>query len=354
MQASRPGYRLALIATLLAVVVVLLGAYTRLTHAGLGCPDWPGCYGFLAVPMSEHKQSLAALRFPETPLEVHKGWNEMIHRYFAGALGLVILALAVQAVRRREQPGQPLKLPLLLLAVVIAQAAFGMWTVTLQLWPQVVTAHLLGGFTTLSLLFLLCLRLSGAIAPLPAVSSRLRAFAGVALLLVIGQIALGGWVSSNYAAVACTDFPTCHGQWWPRMDFVNAFDLTHHDIGPNYLGGLLYGEARTAIHVTHRLGALSVTLASLVLAGMLWRQGLGRLAALLLAALAIQLGLGIGNVLLNLPLAVAVAHNGGGAALLLVLVLVNYRLRLPARVAQRDEVPASISNTTGQLDLPRA
>ncbi len=350
---AKPGYRLALIATLLAVVVVLLGAYTRLTHAGLGCPDWPGCYGFLAVPMSEQKQNLAALRFPEAPLEVTKGWNEMIHRYFAGALGLVILALAAQAIRRRGQPGQPVKLPLLLLAVVIAQAIFGMWTVTLQLWPQVVTAHLLGGFTTLSLLFLLCLRMSGALAPWPAVDGRLRKFAGIAMLAVIVQIALGGWVSSNYAAVACTDFPTCHGEWWPRMDFANAFNLTHHDIGPNYLGGLLYGEARTAIHLTHRIGALCVTLVLLLLAAMLIRRGLGRLAGLLIAALALQVGLGISNVLLNLPLTVAVAHNGGGAALLLVLVLVNYRLRQPAHAARQTE-PASISNTTGQLDLPRA
>lgn len=350
---SRPGYRLAVFATLLAVVVVLLGAYTRLTHAGLGCPDWPGCYGFLAVPMSEHKQALAAERFPEAPLEVHKGWNEMVHRYFAGALGLVILGLAVQALRRRDEPGRPVKLPLLLLGVVIAQAAFGMWTVTLQLWPQVVTAHLLGGFATLSLLFLLCLRLSGRLPALAApVPPRLRLFAFAAMLLVIGQVALGGWVSSNYAAVACTDFPTCHGEWWPQMDFVRGFDPTQHDIGPNYLGGLLYGEARTAIHVTHRLGALSVTLVLLVLAGMLWRHGLGRLTGLLLAALALQVGLGISNVVFNLPLAVAVAHNGGGAALVLVLVLVNYRLRLASPVAAASH--RSVSNSLGRLDLPRA
>lgn len=209
------------------------------------------------------------------------------------------------------------------------------------------------GFTTLSLLFLLCLRLSGALAPLPAVDGRLRRFAGIALLAVVAQITLGGWVSSNYAAVACTDFPTCHGEWWPRMDFANAFNLTHHDIGPNYLGGLLYGEARTAIHVSHRIGALLVTLVLLLLAAMLMRRGLGRLAGLLIAALALQVGLGISNVVFNLPLAVAVAHNGGGAALLLVLVLVNYRLRQPAHATRQTE-PASISNTTGQLDLPRA
>lgn len=352
---AKPGYRLAVIATLLAVVVVLLGAYTRLTHAGLGCPDWPGCYGFLAVPMSEQAQSLAALRFPDAPVEVQKGWNEMVHRYFAGALGLVILGLAVQAVRRRSLPGQPLKLPLLLLVVVIAQAAFGMWTVTLQLWPQVVTAHLLGGFTTLSLLFLLSLRLSGQRLAAPPVPRRLRTLAMIGMLAVIAQVALGGWVSSNYAAVACTDFPTCHGEWWPDMDFANAFNLTHHDIGPNYLGGMLYGEARTAIHLTHRLGALAVTLILLALGWQLWRHGLPRLAALLLAALALQISLGISNVLLNLPLAVAVAHNGGGALLLLVTVLINHRLRLnPVAGVVPAPQPHPNSNTTGRLDLPRA
>ncbi|PTU74447.1 COX15/CtaA family protein [Pseudomonas mangrovi] len=326
---SRPGFRLALFATVLAVVVVLLGAYTRLTHAGLGCPDWPGCYGFLGVPMSEHKQVLAAERFPDAPLEVIKGWNEMVHRYFAGALGLVILGLAVQALRRRREPGQPLKLPLALLAIVIIQAAFGMWTVTLKLWPQIVSAHLLGGFATLSLLFLLSVRLSGRVPAMAAVPRVLRVVARVGLLLVIGQIALGGWVSANYAAVACTDLPTCHGEWWPEMDFASGFNLAQH-VGPNYLGGQLYGEARTAIHMSHRLGALLVCAVLLLLAWQLWRNRLPRLAGLLLAALALQIGLGLSNVLLHLPLAVAVAHNAGGAALLLVLVLINYRLRRPA------------------------
>ena len=172
-------------------------AYTRLTHAGLGCPDWPGCYGFISVPNGETQLAHAELHFPEAPVEARKGWNEMVHRYFAGTLALMIMALAAQAVRRRHNGGQPLKLPLLMLCVVIAQAAFGMWTVTLKLWPQVVTAHLLGGVATLSLLFLLTLRLSGAFAPLPQLPSRLRLLAALGLVLVIGQIALGGWVSSN-------------------------------------------------------------------------------------------------------------------------------------------------------------
>lgn len=331
---SKPGYRFALFATVLAVVVVLLGAYTRLTHAGLGCPDWPGCYGFIGVPMSEHTQTLAEARFPEAPVEVAKGWYEMVHRYFAGSLGLVILGLAIQALRRRNEMGQPLKLPLLLLGLVMLQAAFGMWTVTLKLWPQVVTAHLLGGFATLSLLFLLTLRLSGKTAALANLPARLRSLAALGLLLVIGQIALGGWVSSNYAAVACVDLPTCHGEWWPAMDFANGFHLTQH-IGPNYLGGQLDSDARTAIHMTHRLGALLVTLVLLLLAWQLKRHGLGRLAGLLLLALAVQVSLGISNVVFHLPLLVAVAHNLGGAALLVTLVLINYRVRSSVPLASR-------------------
>ena len=255
---AKPGFRLALFATLLALIVVLLGAYTRLTHAGLGCPDWPGCYGFISVPKGEAQLAHAELHFPDTPVEAHKGWNEMIHRYFAGTLGLLIVLLAARAWTHRRHPGQPLKLPLFLLAVVFAQAAFGMWTVTLKLWPQVVTAHLLGGFATLSLLFLLTLRLSGVL-PALIVPRRLQYWATAGLVLVIGQIALGGWVSSNYAAVACIDLPTCHGQWWPNMDFANGFHLTQH-IGPNYLGGQLDSDARTAIHMTHRIGAVLVTL----------------------------------------------------------------------------------------------
>lgn len=350
---SKPGYHFALFATLLAVVVVLLGAYTRLSHAGLGCPDWPGCYGFISVPMSEHKQALAEARFPEAPVEVAKGWYEMIHRYFAGALGLLILGLAVQALQHRREAQQPLKLPLLLLALVTLQAAFGMWTVTLKLWPQIVTAHLLGGFATLSLLFLLTLRLSGKASAVPDIPARLRRLAALGLLLVIGQIALGGWVSSNYAAVACVDLPTCHGQWWPTMDFANGFHLTQH-IGPNYLGGQLDSEARTAIHMTHRLGAVLVALVLLVLAWQLKRHGQARLAALLLLALFGQVSLGISNVVFHLPLLVAVAHNAGGAVLLLTLVSINYRLRRASVMAVAATHERSSQEPTRSAQLPYA
>ena len=322
---AKVGFRLALLATLLALVVVLLGAYTRLTHAGLGCPDWPGCYGFISVPKTEAQLAHAELHFPDAPVEADKGWSEMTHRYFAGTLGLMIVLLAARAWRQRHLPDQPLKLPLFILLVVIAQAAFGMWTVTLKLWPQVVTGHLLGGFATLSLLFLLTLRLSGVL-PALAVPRRLQRWASAGLMLAILQIALGGWVSSNYAAVACVDVPTCHGQWWPEADFANGFHLTQH-IGPNYLGGQLDSEARTAIHLTHRLGAMLLTGVLLGLAWQLRKVGMSRLAGLLLVALAAQIGLGLSNVLFGLPLAVAVAHNAGGAALLLTLVLVNYHAR---------------------------
>ena len=322
---AKAGFRLALFATLLALVVVLLGAYTRLTHAGLGCPDWPGCYGFISVPKTDAQLAHAELHFPDTPVEAHKGWNEMVHRYFAGVLGLLIAVLAARAWKRRRQPDQPLKLPLFILLVVIAQAAFGMWTVTLKLWPQVVTGHLLGGFATLSLLFLLTLRLSGVL-PALAVPRRLQRWATIGLVLAIMQIALGGWVSSNYAAVACVDLPTCHGQWWPEVDFANGFHLTQH-IGPNYLGGQLDSEARTAIHLTHRVGALLLSLVLLGLAWQLRKVGMTRLAGLLLLVLALQVSLGISNVLFGLPLTVAVAHNAGGAALLLTVVLINYHAR---------------------------
>ena len=322
---AKAGFRLALLATLLALLVVLLGAYTRLTHAGLGCPDWPGCYGFLSVPQSEAQLAHAELHFPDTPVEADKGWSEMVHRYFAGALGLMIAVLAARAWRQRHVPDQPLKLPLFILLVVFAQAAFGMWTVTLKLWPQVVTGHLLGGVATLSLLFLLTLRLSGVL-PALAVPRRLQRWATAGLVLGILQIALGGWVSSNYAAVACIDVPTCHGEWWPAADFANGFHLTQH-IGPNYLGGQLDSDARTAIHLTHRMGAVALTLVLLGLAWQLRKVGMTRLAGLLLAALAVQISLGVSNVVFHLPLTVAVAHNAGGAALLLTLVLVNYHAR---------------------------
>jgi cytochrome c oxidase assembly protein subunit 15 len=321
----------AALAVALVMVVVILGAFTRLKDAGLGCPDWPGCYGHLTWPSSASEVAAAEARFPETPVEHDKTWPEMVHRYFASTLGLMILGIAIFAWRWRTRSSLPLKLPIFLVLLVMVQGAFGMWTVTLKLWPQVVTAHLLGGFATASCLWLLVLRLSPW-RPLPQVPPALKKMGFAGLLLVIAQIALGGWTSSNYAAIACPDLPTCHGVWWPPADYVQGFNIFQH-VGPNYLGGLLDNHARTAIHFAHRLGAFTVTLVLLILAVGLWRLGRpGRiLAAILILALAVQVSLGISNVHWALPLPVAVAHNAFGLILLLVLISINYALYMPSK-----------------------
>lgn len=310
--------RLTLAAVALTLVVVVLGAYTRLADAGLGCPDWPGCYGNLGAPATPAQLQAAEALYPDAPVDIGKAWIEMVHRYFATGLGALILGLAVVAVRAKG--ASPRALPLALLALVVLQGAFGAWTVTLKLWPQVVTAHLLGGFATLALLWLLALRL-GAV-PVGTVPARLRRLGALALAVVVVQVALGGWVTSNYAALACPDFPTCHGEWAPPMDFRQGFDL-FQAVGPNYLGGMLDSEARIAIQFAHRLGALAV----LAVVGVLgWRLATvgNSLAPWVLGLLAAQLALGTLNVLLALPLWVATAHNAGGALLLLSLVTVKH------------------------------
>ena len=329
----QPTYRLTLFALLFGVIVVGLGAYTRLADAGLGCPDWPGCYGFLTVPQSSDAVAQAEARFPEAPVESEKAWWEMIHRYFAGALGLLIVAIAVSAFRHR-QTGIPWKLPLFLVALVILQGAFGAWTVTLKLWPQVVTAHLLGGFTTLALLWLLLLRLG--FGEKWKVAPTLRRHAAIALVLVVFQVALGGWTSTNYAALACSDFPGCQQEdFWPEMDAAKGFDVLQK-VGPNYLGGKLDNSARQAIHMAHRIGALLVLLVVGSLALRMARAG-SDLAGWVAAILAVQLTLGVLNIIWVLPLLNATFHNLGGAMLLLVLIAVNYR----AQIAHRSLLPSS-------------
>lgn len=333
MKNRKPSYYLVLFATLFAVCVVVLGAYTRLKDAGLGCPDWPGCYGFAYVPVSAEEINQAESLYPDAPFEADKAWPEVIHRYFASTLGFIIILINIVAWRNRHIPGQPFKLPIFLLVLVIAQGLFGMWTVTLKLWPQVVTTHLLGGFTTLSLLWLLSLRLNNR--PWPQANLyrhnilKLKPLAMLGLLLVIVQIALGGWISSNYAALACPDLPTCQNQWLPAMDFASGFNFSQ-EIGPNYLGGKLDGEARVAIHFAHRIGAIVVALYLFFLTVQLKKNAEGSplkvLANFILVLLVIQVSLGLSNIIWMLPLWVAVAHNAGGAALLLSLVTLNYRL----------------------------
>ncbi|WML88439.1 COX15/CtaA family protein [Thiothrix subterranea] len=308
----------------LALVVIVLGAYTRLSDAGLGCPDWPGCYGHLGVP-----EQVDAEQF-ERPLEHAKAWKEMIHRYAAGMLGVLILALFVLRVRFRRYFEASIWIPTLLLATVIFQAALGMWTVTHLLSPPVVTAHLLGGFTTLALVWWLWLqrhvpRFSTLYGSIGAV----RGWALGALLLLIAQIMLGGWTSTHYAAVACgVDFPLCQGQWWPASDFRTAFSF-EWQAGVNYEFGTLENPARTAIHLTHRLGALLVLLYLGGLALWLIRRrsvACGIVPYALLVLLVVQVSLGISNVVFALPLVVATLHTLGAALLLLAVLALNHCL----------------------------
>lgn len=330
-------YRLLLrTAFVLALTVIPFGAYVRLSDAGLGCPDWPGCYGHLiGVPQAAEEQASAQAAFPQQPVNAAKAWKEVLHRYLAGSLALLIVALTVQAAMRRQQLAHAPTTALLLLGVVVAQALLGMLTVTSLLKPLIVSAHLLGGMLTLSLLSVLGMRATHGDAPL---ADGLRRHAALALFAVVVQIALGGWVSSNYAGLACSDFPTCHGTWWPEMDFTHAFQL-HRPLGETRDGKALSLAALLAIQWTHRLGALLVGLIVGALAARLWRQAPDlRSAAIALAALLVtQLLLGIVNVLAFLPLPVAVAHTLGAALLLAHLLTLNLRLwrrRLPPPISQ--------------------
>ena len=319
-------HRTVIFVSFLAFVVIVLGAYTRLTNAGLGCPDWPGCYGQLTVPHSE-EQVVDKSYLAQRALEPEKGWMEMIHRYFAGMLGLFILAIAIWSwVRRRRDPAQPVWLPTFLLALVIFQAALGMWTVTLLLKPVVVMGHLLGGFATFGLLVLLALRTARDMPPIGS-GRQWRLAGAIGIVILTAQIALGGWTSSNYAALACLDFPTCHGSWIPEMDFDEAF-VMWRGLGIDYEYGVLEHPARTAIHVTHRIGAVVTFayLAWLVVAVARSAAAMTRAALLVGGLLLVQVALGIGNVLLHLPLGVATAHNGVAALLLVSMIYLNYRL----------------------------
>ncbi len=306
---------LILSTTFLAFIVIIFGAFVRLSDAGLGCPDWPGCYGHLSVS--------AAQEAGQT-LEAPKAWKEMIHRYAAGTLALMILAIFVfSLVQRRRHPSTPLLLPTLLMVMVLFQALLGMWTVTLKLNPLVVLGHLLGGFATLSLLWVLFIQWHNRGMTLTRTPSRLTT---LALFLLILQIILGGWTSSNYAAFVCPDFPTCLGHWWPTMSLKEAFTFWQQ-IGPNYEGGVMGLEARVTIQMMHRLGALLVFVVFVVLGIQnlcLNEKRFKRIGFLITLLLLIQIALGIGNVLLARPLGIAVAHNGVAALLLLTTLTLIY------------------------------
>lgn len=317
---SRVWYlRLAILAALLAFGVIVLGAYVRLSAAGLGCPDWPGCYGHVVVPDTHAAIEKADALHPNRPVQPARAWKEMIHRYFAGTLAVLILILAVAAWWKRAQTRRPVLIPTLTLLTVIFQALLGMWTVTLLLFPPVVMGHLLGGFTTFALLILLVLQSGGWLRQRAQTTAFMRWLVLAGLIVLICQIALGGWTSSNYAAIACPDFPTCQAQWWPTgMDFKDGFSW--HGVGPDYQGGILTQAARMAIHVTHRVGALLTFLllaaTSLVFLLRGGSRGLKWLGALVGGLVLAQVLVGISMVETGLPLPLADAHNGVAALLL--------------------------------------
>lgn len=317
-----------LAALILAFGVVSLGAYVRLSDAGLGCPDWPGCYGKLSPHDAADAINAQLAVHPDGPVSHVKAWKEMVHRYCAGTLGMLVLTIAVLGWRGRRESRGGAGLPLLLLGLIVFQALLGMWTVTQLLKPLIVSAHLLGGMTTLSLLLWLWLRERGESSHVYyARVDHLRASAVFGLALVAIQIALGGWVSTNYAALACTDFPVCQGAWMPPMDFEHGFTL-RRELGETASGELLPMAALTAIHWVHRVMALTVTLyLGWLVQRLLRTPGYAGMGLAIGGLLVLQVSLGISNVLLSLPLAVAVAHNAGAALLLASLVLLNYRLR---------------------------
>jgi heme a synthase len=316
--------RLARVGAVVALAVVMLGAYVRLTDAGLGCPDWPGCYGRLVVPDSATTAEVLGPQFTR-PLQAGKAWREMIHRYLASTLGLICVALAVIAWRNRRDPEQPKRAPLALVALIVFQGLLGMWTVTLLLKPIVVVAHLLGGLATLALLASLG---RWRTARFPAPTGALRALGVAAAAALVLQISLGGWTSANYAALACPDFPTCQTQWWPAVaDFEEGFVLWR-GLGVDYEGGVLDHPARVAVHFTHRLGAVLAAVLIALLGLKLVREAATRAdGAAVLAVLTLQLCLGVSIVWFGVPLAVAVLHNGVAALLLLAVINANQRIR---------------------------
>ena len=370
----RHFHRFAWLAVALTLCVVVFGAFVRLSDAGLSCPDWPTCYGRAAWPQAASEvndHAASAIR----PFETHKAWREQVHRMLAGSLGVLVLLLAVLAARKRRHGIAQVAIASLLvaaaiplymrgdhaaasalailgeavllfaalrwsnvdlsrvgaltLAVIVFQALLGMWTVTWLLKPVVVMAHLVGGLTTFSLLTWMAWRATDI--PIQvAGAAKLRRLLIIGLLLLGVQIALGGWTSANYAALACgTDFPKCAGQWWPPHDFREGFVLWR-GIGVDYEGGILDNQARIAIQLAHRLMAVLVFGHLLVLAIRLLRSpGLRGWGSLLGTLLFVQVGLGIANVVMSLPLHVAVLHNAGATALLFVLVSLLARVRAP-------------------------
>lgn len=318
---TRAMHRLAVIAAIITFCVIVLGAWVRLSHAGLGCPDWPGCYGQLTWPVAVDEIETANQAFPERPFESSKAWREMVHRYLAGSLMLLVLAMSWLAWRGPEAFHKFRSLTSILFVLIIFQALLGMWTVTLKLKPIIVMAHLLGGLTSFSLILWLMFSSRRTYADKPSISIRRMRGSILTAIVILGmQIALGGWTSANYAALACPDFPTCSGQWWPDSNFKEGF-VMWREVGVNYEGGVLDQPSRIAIHLSHRIGAVITLVVLLSLSFRLLK--IPRLRSggqVLMGLILMQFTLGILNVVLYLPLPNAVAHNAGAALLLATLL----------------------------------
>lgn len=314
-------HRLAMIAAIIAFCVIVLGAWVRLSHAGLGCPDWPGCYGKLTWPNAVEEINTANQAFPDRPFESNKAWREMVHRYLAGSLVLLVFAMSWLAWRGPEPLRRFRLITSALVVVIIFQAMLGMWTVTLKLKPIIVMAHLLGGLTSFALILWLMFSSRSQFSDKPSMNVRRMREPIIIAFVVLGmQIALGGWTSANYAALACPDVPMCGGQWWPDANFREGFVLWR-EVGVNYEGGLLDQPSRVAIHLTHRIGAVVTLLVLITLAFRLVRIPQMRTGGQVLMSLVLlQFTLGIMNVALYLPLPNAVAHNAGAALLLATLL----------------------------------
>lgn len=318
---------------IVALLVITLGAFTRLKEAGLGCPDWPGCYGQWIAPSTPTALAAANAAYPDLPVEIQKARTEMTHRYFAETLGLLIMLMGGITFFQRKKISAPMWLAGALMILVVFQGMLGMWTVTLRLLPLTVMGHLLGGFCTLSLLWLYWLysrQPASSRLPLSHAKS-LRSIAVLTLIALIVQIFLGGWTSANYAALVCPDFPTCQGQWWPQTDFPHAFNLLSGMGMQNPLMAMT-GIDKTTIHLTHRLGAVLMLILGVGLVIHLFKerqQVFFRLGCVIGLLLTLQLLLGLANVLFHVPLLIAVAHNAIAALLLLSLITLLFYLTPP-------------------------
>lgn len=328
--------RLVFLTLFLTLDLAMFGAFVRLTDSGLGCPDWPGCYSsFSPVGARDHIRS-AVESMPHGPVSVAKAWIEMVHRYVGAILGMMIIGISYMAWRYRRLLGESPMLASVVLIAVCLQGAFGAWTVTLKLMPVVVTTHLLGGMTLLALLtWLAARRKAHDMVPLQALAWRVPAIIGFVLLMM--QIALGGWVSTNYAALACMEFPLCHGSWVPEMDFHGGFSLMRA-LGELPSGEIISQSALTAIHWTHRNFAFIVFA---YLGWLAWRlrgyPGLRGPARLLGGLLALQLVTGLSTIFLHWPLLIAVMHNGGASVLTIVCVTLMVRISRAGQAPPGDE-----------------